>query len=101
MSASAASRARVGAGRRSAERAGRQELLQPAVLRGSEQLVEAADQVVANDDLREAHHPRLLNEFETAGGILGQVDLGELHAAGLEQALHALAERAWIGGVNG
>ncbi len=78
----------------------RQEVVQAAVLLGREQLAEPADELSADDDLREAHHPRALRELETALGVLREVDLLVLDAARGQQALRAGAEGARVGGVD-
>jgi hypothetical protein len=56
------------------------------------QLGEAADDLVADEHLREAEHPGLLSQLGAADGILGEVDLGELGSVRREDALDAGAE---------
>ena len=96
-SASAASRAR-GAGALGGLRG---ELGQPAALVGLHELLEAADVDLADDDLREAQHPGLLDQLRASGRVLCEIDLLELELADLQQLLGALAERARLGRVDG
>ena len=56
---------------------------------------------LADEDLREGHHPRLARQLRAALGILGEVDFGELQAARPQQTLDARAERARFGRVHG
>ena len=56
---------------------------------------------LADDDLREAQHPGLLDQLRASGRVLCQIDLLELELADLQQLLGALAERARLGRVDG
>ena len=67
----------------------RGELGQAAALVGLDELLEAADHDLADHDLREAHHPGLLDELRASGRVLCEVDLGELELADLQQLLRA------------
>src|SRR6185312_11958536 len=75
---------------------GPQQLLQVPVLLGLEQLAPPAHEPVPDDDLREAHHPRLPGELQATLRILREVHFGELDAAGGQQPLRADAEGARI-----
>ncbi len=66
---------------------GSEQLVQAPALGGGLHLVEAADQLAVDDDLGEAHHPGLARQLRAAGGVLGEVDLGELDPAALSSPL--------------
>ncbi len=83
------------------ERVSRPQLVQAPALRGRERLGVAAEQLAVDEHLGEAHHAGAPYELHAALGVLGEVDLGELQPAGLQQALDARAERAGIGRVDG
>ncbi len=88
-SASAASLGRVG-----------DEPLEPARPVCGRQLAEAAEHLAVDDDLREAHHARLLRQLHAAVRVLCEIDLLVGQAAAVEQLLGARAERAGIGRVH-
>src|ERR1700734_1096930 len=86
--------------RPASRRSGSEELVQPAALGGGLDLGEAADEHAVDDHLREAQHARLARERRAPLRVPGEVDLGELDAARLEQALGTGAERTRVGGVD-
>src|SRR5436190_1360175 len=79
----------------------RRELGQSAALVGLHELLEAADEDLADDDLREAQHPGLLDELRASSRVLCQIDLVEVELADAQQLLGALAERARLCRVDG
>ena len=74
--------------------------VEPAVAVGLEQLAEAADRALADEDLREGHLAGERDQVGPAVGVLGQVHLRVVHAAGLEERLRLAAEAARLGGVE-
>ena len=76
---SRAARSQSGARRRAARAA--------AALVGGQRLLEAADELAADDDLREAHHAGPLDELGPSGRVACQIDLRVLDAARIEQLL--------------
>ena len=56
---------------------------------------------VADEHLGEAHHPRALHELGAPGGVLGQVDLRELHAARGSAAPSRGRRRSTVGRIHG
>ena len=70
----------------------RGELGEPAGLVGLHELGEAAHDLVPDDDLGEAHHPRALDELRASDRVLCEIDLLKQEAAAVEQRLGAGAE---------
>ncbi len=67
----------------------RRELGQAAALVGHEQLAEATEDVLADDDLREAEHARPAEELLASGRVLCQIDLLVGDSALVEELLGA------------
>src|SRR3954454_14086624 len=75
---------------------GGRELAQATGAIGGDQLHEPAHDLVADDDLREAQHPRAASELGASVRVTRQIDLLVREPARFQQCLRADAERAGI-----
>src|SRR4029077_6200032 len=83
------------------DRSGSRELVQPSALRGRERLGVASEELAVHEHLREAHHARAPHQLHAPLRVLGEVDFREVQPTRFEDALHAHAEGAGLGRIDG